>query len=740
MIRNGKGERQRLLLFHVVGDDPSVEGLAQAVGGDEAEALDVAGAGEAGGLVPPVHDVVGGFGHLQVGAAQGLDIAVAQGPAHGAGADERRIPHHKIGLRPRGRARVDVALHRHPGALVRHGLAGDGVGLGGAPVPAGDGAALGVGLEGDVVPGEDGVAALDVVGVFEQGLAGRGLGVGAKVPLEVADPEHGLGDARGAGVGLQAQHLLGAHGGALQLQALLGEAEVGLGLQDLAFQAFQVLKRHIEKIAAAAGRVQHAQGAEAAVEGAHLLDGLRALAVLVQPVGAGLDIGPFGAQGLDDGGQHQALHIGARGVVGAELVALHRVQGALQQGAEDGGLHLLPVGAGGIDEAVDLRPGQGQGLGLREQAAVEVRDRRAQHAGEGAARIHVRPELAQQVRQVVGVVAHVRKQLAEGALGQQADVFCEHGEQAAHQEACHLLRVGAACRLWAGCLRRGVFLCVRSRRGWRSCGLEGLGEPGELGGDGAGDPRAAPGGVQGERVQPDGTQALADLGPAQVLQIDPVRERVRIGDVVGTGAGEVDVDADVAADVGHQQEGRAALLRRQGAGVAAALGVGLEHGRVPGGGLHAQARLLGLQHEAAATVAVDAPDALATVGLVEGDAALEDIGVLRLVRLRRVRRRQAEQSRELGDEELVVGQLGAIRLLPAGDEGVYSVRTRVRAHICGGVLWGHSVWPRRAGKPLAYTSGRHACIPSAPSAPSPGGQRGTLPFSGGVGQIDVKRC
>ena len=223
-----------------------------------------------------------------------------------------------------------------------------------ASIPARDRAAAVVGDELDRVPGEHGVAARDVVGVLEQGLARWGLGVGAKVPLQVADPEHGLGDARGARVGLQAQHLLRADGAALQLQPLLGKAEAGLGVEHLALQALEVLQGHVQEIAAAAGGVEHAHGAEPAMERAHGLHRLVALAVLVEPEGAGLDVGPLGAQGLDDGGQHQALDVGARGVMGAELVPLDGVQGALQQGAEDGRFDLLPVGAGGVDEQVNL--------------------------------------------------------------------------------------------------------------------------------------------------------------------------------------------------------------------------------------------------------------------------------------------------------------------------------------------------------------------------------------------------
>src|SRR3546814_3424940 len=60
-----------------------------------------------------------------------------------------------------------------------------------------------------------------------------------------------------------------------------------------------------------------------------------------------LHVAPVVGQRLDDGGDHQALHIGARGVVGAEAMALLRVERALQQGAEDGRLDVLPLVLGG---------------------------------------------------------------------------------------------------------------------------------------------------------------------------------------------------------------------------------------------------------------------------------------------------------------------------------------------------------------------------------------------------------
>ena len=98
-----------------------------------------------------------------------------------------------------------------------------------------------------------------------------------------------------------------------------------------------------------------------------------------------------------------------------------------------------------------------------------------------------------------GVVAHVLQQLAKGALGDQADILGEHGEQATREKRGDGLGRVA-----------GDFFVP----------LQGLGQLGEFGGDGAGDARRAPRRVQRHRVEPDGAQAFADLGAAQVIEID----------------------------------------------------------------------------------------------------------------------------------------------------------------------------------------------------------------------------
>ena len=70
----------------------------------------------------------------------------------------------------------------------------------------------------DAVVFQDGVAALDVLELAEDRLGGHGFAEGAKVPLEVADPQDEVGDGGGTRVDLDAEELVRIDGEADQLQ------------------------------------------------------------------------------------------------------------------------------------------------------------------------------------------------------------------------------------------------------------------------------------------------------------------------------------------------------------------------------------------------------------------------------------------------------------------------------------------------------------------------------------------
>ena len=124
-------------------------------------------------------------------------------------------------------------------------------------------------------------------------------------------------------------------------------------------------------------------------------------------VGGGADVGPLGAQRLDDGGQHEALDVGAGRELGAELVALDRVQRALEQGAEDGRLDRLPVVLRRFMQAGDLVGIQVQRGAVGEEAAVEALEGVAQDDRDaaGGAGVHLAEELRGERLELRGVGA-----------------------------------------------------------------------------------------------------------------------------------------------------------------------------------------------------------------------------------------------------------------------------------------------------------------------------------------------
>jgi hypothetical protein len=126
------------------------------------------------------------------------------------------------------------------------------------------------------------------------------------------------------------------------------------------------------------------------------------------------------------------------------------------------------------------------------------------------------------------------------------------------------------------------------------------------------------------------------------------------------------------------------------AGVVFGLAAGAQQGVVKLAGFGAGADFLGFADEAAAFVAVDEAVAGAAVAVVEDDAALEDVALwlcragltfapLTLADAEAALSRVSstaggwgdfQQGAEVGDEELVVGALGAASRPPAGEEGV----------------------------------------------------------------------
>jgi hypothetical protein len=347
------------------------------------------------------------------------------------------------------------------------------------------------------------------------------------------------------------------------------------------------------------------------------------------------------------GRQHQAFDVGARRVVRPERVPLARRQRAFEERAENRRFDLRPVGVCGFDQQADLVAVERDHLGLLEQFAVEARQRRAQDDRETTA-VHVAPERGEQRHELLRALLQVFQQRQKGAsalvLRQQADIFGEHREQAARQKA------GDEFGGVAGAFER-------------------LGDARQLVGDGARDAGRNARRVERHRLAPDGLQTSEDRFVGELGKPDAVRARVGKRRVGGAGTGEVGVQFDDLADVDDDQERRPALVGRQRAGIAFGLTAGALQGVIEHPAGDTGPDLLGFKHEMGAPVAVDAAERAAAVAVTKSDSPLEDVGVVTRIVARRIGRRHAEHLAQVADEELIIGQLAAVGIAPAGQEG-----------------------------------------------------------------------
>ena len=679
MVGHGEGKRQRALGVAQVGvGHAAVEGLAEAVGGDEAEAaqarvrLGIVAARELRGLVPPVHDEIRRFRHLGVGFAHGLRIAVAEIVAHAAGPEKGRVADDEVGLRPPGGHGVGVVVDGQAGGLIRHVLARAGVAAGGHAVIAGDGIAVRVAADAAGLVRQKGVAVADVLGVPQNGRGPFRCPHRAVALLQVADPQHEFGDLCGPRVEFDAEELGRVHLHEIA-EALIPPFPKGRHeVEDFGFQLLHHFQRDIEEIARAAGGVEHAGAAEAVVEGAQEVEGVVVAPVRVELVGAGAHGVELRAQGLDQGGHDEAFHIGAGREVRAVFAPRLGVERVFDQRAEDGGLDLRPVALGGADEAGALHGVDGQRLDGGEQAAIYAQDLLAE-AGGHAADIHLGEKLFEDFAgdfRII-VVALALEEVGEAVLWQDADVFGEHGEDALHQKA------------------RGHF-------GRRALFAVGARDGGEFVGDLLADFCGLLGAVEAVGVEPDGAQALAHVRVAEVFEREPRLARVGKQGVIAAAPGKVGEDFELVADVGDDHERRSgARFGLDVAGIGAGLGQRLVHGAPPrlgaanavargGGGLRDLARdqrvlpgvggsflsvhaLFGFEHKGARAVEVDVFGG-AAIGVFDG--ALEHIGVALGDLGGGVGMRHVEQVAELDQEALVVGALRRGGGAPARDKVV----------------------------------------------------------------------
>jgi len=226
----------------------------------------------------------------------------------------------------------------------------------------------------------------------------------------------------------------------------------------------------------------------------------------------------------------EALNIRARREFRAEFVALAGIERPDEQGAEDGWLNAGPTGACGSGEHFQLPGGEREGAGVFEEPAIEAGDFLEQERGILGAGGHILPQGGNQHGEATRAFLHFFEQVLEAVFREQADVFGEHGEEAALEESGDDLRVVAI-------------------------GFEGLRQGGEAAGDGVGDLGGELGGIERMGIEPDGAEAVADFLPVEVRQGDAVRDGIGETLVLAAGAGEFGVEDEFQQICGGWQGG-----------------------------------------------------------------------------------------------------------------------------------------------------------------------------------------
>jgi hypothetical protein len=258
-----------------------------------------------------------------------------------------------------------------------------------------------------------------------------------------------------------------------------------------------MFERDIEKVAGAAGRIENASAAKLAMKVECGIDGLLGLARVDEVCNGGDGVGPIGAQRLDQRGDDEALDVGARRVVRAEGVALGRVERTFEKSAEDGRLHVAPVGVGRLDQQAKLGASERQGRGGREEPAIELEDVALQDGRESAA-VHGLPQRRGHLGKDSDIVAvaDVFEQAQPTLLRQKIYILRERSEDTAGEELSNVFG--------------RVLLLQRA------------GEDGQLGCNLAGDAGGMPRRIERVRIEPDGAQAFAVGGNGQIAKKDAI--------------------------------------------------------------------------------------------------------------------------------------------------------------------------------------------------------------------------
>ena len=131
-----------------------------------------------------------------------------------------------------------------------------------------------------------------------------------------------------------------------------------------ALQVFQRLEREVEKIPAAAGRVEYAEIAQAfemsmKQRGGVFVGFVAVFFRLGEQLGDLLFGGlPFGGERADDDRLDQPLNRRRVGVMRTELGTLGGVEAAFEQGTEDRRVDIAPIHAGGVMQRDNVCAGE----------------------------------------------------------------------------------------------------------------------------------------------------------------------------------------------------------------------------------------------------------------------------------------------------------------------------------------------------------------------------------------------
>ena len=367
MIRHGIDEAERFLFSHALFNDAAGEGLRDGVCGDEAKAAEFTFLLQKNPrrLIPEVHDEIRTARNVRTCGPAGLRVTISQFLPHILAANEGRIADDEFYFRPLACTRVHIFELLDLRVRVWNFLAREGVPFFRHPIPAGKRFAIGIAQHFDSVVMQDGVLVNDGAIGMQDGIADGFDAHGSYLPFQIANPQDKISNWHGPLIDFQSIELTRVDRFALEHQPRFFLAEAFRRFQHFAFQPLHQFQRHIEEVARAAGGVQHAGGAELAVEA---FDSFKSFCriFLAQRFDQYFHLFPISAQRLDDGGDDDAFHIGARGVMRAKLRTLRRIERAFEQGAENGGFDIGPVFGGSDVEFGDFIEFKFQGFSCLE--------------------------------------------------------------------------------------------------------------------------------------------------------------------------------------------------------------------------------------------------------------------------------------------------------------------------------------------------------------------------------------